>query len=242
MHGSEIMSLKLFVLVFITTLTFSSRADEKSIYEFEWMDQDKQIYVLQNRLFEKNQKLMLSLLGSRTMSNKFVDTYYGVLKVGYYFNEDWGLEVVGGFGTGSENDTAHNVRIQNAVPFYRQIDHYFGALVNWSPLYGKFNAFDKIFYLDWYFGAGLVSVSTSDNRNEFKVSTDRSMTKDSGMGAIWQTGLLFNLSNSWMIRFEFQGIHFQSDLISEDSGSTTQNYKKTFFHHYDLNLGVAVKF
>jgi outer membrane beta-barrel protein len=235
------MILKLLLVYLVTFFSMISYADEKSIYEFEWMDQDKQIYVLQNRLFEKNQSLMLSLLGSRTMSNKFVDTYYGVLKVGYYFNEDWGLEVVGGFGDGSENTTANNVRIQAAVPFYRQIDHYFGALINWAPLYGKFNAFDKIFYLDWYFGLGLTSVSTSDNRNEFEVATDRSMTKDSHMGAIWQTGFLFNLSESWMIRFEFQGIHFQADLISEDTGNNRQN-KKTFFHHYDLNLGVAVKF
>ncbi len=234
------MVLKLFLLLSVTTFSFSSQADEKSIYEFEWMDQDKQIYVLQNRLFEKNKKLMLSLLGSRTMSNKFVDTYYGVIKAGYYFNEDWGLEMVGGFGTGSVNDTAKNVRTQNAVPFYRQIDHYFGALVNWSPLYGKFNAFDKIFYLDWYFGAGLASINTSDNRTEFAVSSDRTLTSDSHMGAIWHTGLLFNLSNSWMIRFEFQGIHFKADLISEDNN--VQNSKQTFFHHYDLNLGVAFKF
>lgn len=236
------MIIKSVIVLILTLFVFSVRADEKSIYEFEWMDQDKQVYVLQNRIFEKNQKLMLSLLGSRTMSNKFVDTYYGVLKIGYYLNEDWGIEVIGGFGDGSENVTANNVRVQNAVPFYRQIDHYFGALINWSPLYGKFNAFDKIFYLDWYFGAGLTSVSTSDNRNEFTVNTDRSKTQDSHMGAIWHTGLLFNLSESWMIRFEFQGIHFQADLISEDSGSATQNYKKTFFHNYDLNLGIAVKF
>lgn len=230
------------ILIFVLGYSTLTLADEKSIYDFEWMDQDKQIYVLQNRLFEKNQSLILSLLGSRTMSNKFVDTYYGALKAGYYFNEDWGLEVVGGFGTGSENTTAKNVRRQSAVPFYRQIDHYFGALINWSPLYGKFNAFDKIFYLDWYFGAGLTSVSTSDNRNEFAVSSDRSKTKDSHMGGIWQTGLLFYLSSNWMIRFEFQGIHFQADLISKDSGSANQNTDKTFFHHYDLNLGLAVKF
>jgi len=230
------------ILIFFSLIIFNVFADEKSIYEFEWMDQDKQIYVLQNRLFEKNKNFMLSLLGSRTMSNKFVDTYYGVLKAGYYFNEDWGIELVGGFGDGSENVTANNVRVQNAVPFYRQIDHYFGALINWSTLYGKFNAFDKIFYLDWYFGAGLAGVSTTDNRAEFLVSTNRSMTKDSHMGGIWHTGLLFYLSNNWMIRFEFQGIHFQADLISEDSSSAIQNYKKTFFHHYDLNLGIAVKF
>lgn len=230
------------ILVLISLFSITTFADEKSIYEFEWMDQDKQIYVLQNRLFEKNQNFTLSLLGSRTMSNKFVDTYYGVLKAGYYFNEDWGIELVGGFGDGSENVTANNVRVQNAVPFYRQIDHYFGGLINWSPLYGKFNAFDKIFYLDWFFGAGLAAVSTSDNRAEFLVSTNRAMTKDSAMGGIWQTGFLFYLSTNWMIRFEFQGIHFQADLISEDSGAATQNYKKTFFHHYDLNLGVAVKF
>lgn len=230
-----IKTIMLFALVSI-----SSFAGEESIYEFEWMDQDKQIYVLQNREFVKDKNLILSLLVSKTMSNKFVDTYYGVIKAGYYFNEDWGVEVVGGYGTGSANDTADGVRVQNAVPFYRKIDHYFGGLVNWSPLYGKFNAFDKIFYLDWFFGAGITAVSTRDNRLEFNTDKNKSLTTDTAAGGIWQTGFLFYLSKNWMIRFEFQGIHFQADLITEESN--VQSSKKTMFHHYDVNLGLAVKF
>lgn len=232
-----IKNIFLFILVLFTHNSF---ANDKSIYEFEWMDQDKQIYVLQNRVFEKDKGFVFSILGSKTMSNKFVDTYYGILKGGYFFNEDWGVELVGGYGTGSANGTADSVRNQNAVPFYRQVDHYFGGLINWSPLYGKFNAFDSILYLDWFFGAGLAAVTTRDNRREFDLDESRDITKDSHMGAIWQTGFLFYLNNSWMIRFEFQGIHFQADLITEESG--VRSNKNTMFHHYDLNLGVAVKF
>lgn len=232
------MLLKTIVLflLFVNSLY----ASEESIYQFDWMDQDKQIYVLQNREFEKDKSVILSLLGSKTMSNKFVDTYYGVVKAGYYFNEDWGVEFIGGYGTGSTNETADSVRVQNAVPFYRKIDHYFGGVVNWAPLYGKFNAFDSILYLDWFFGAGIAAVTTRDNRLEFGIDKNKSLTTDTGAGLIWQTGFLFYLNKSWMVRFEFQGIHFQADLITEESNVQTSN--KTMFNHYDLNLGIAFKF
>lgn len=47
-------------LVYLTSsYTFSS---EKSVYDFEWLDDDKEIYVLQNRKYRKDGKFNLSLL------------------------------------------------------------------------------------------------------------------------------------------------------------------------------------
>lgn len=230
------------MLILFSFISIASYAAEDSIYDFEWMDQDKEIYVLQNRLYQKQSKFQFTLLGSKTMSDKFIDGYSGILKAAFYLNEDWGIELLGGLGFGSENPTAGMIREQGTVPFYRKLETFFGANIIWSPFYGKFNAFNQIYYLDWFISAGLVSVSSSDNRKEFDTIPDRSKTTESSLGLDWSTGLLFYLSQSWMIRFEFQGLHFQGSRYGQASNGTGDYNKKQFFHFYAVSIGPALMF
>src|SRR5690606_16951141 len=158
---------KLLVVMLTLIVSTLAIADEKSLYNFSWLDKDKEIYVLQNRKFRKDGKLYVGGTAAYNLSQNFLTAYGGTLRAGYFFSEDWGIEFLYGKNTNSENDTAKGVKEQGSVPFYRQIDSFMGAMLMWSPFYSKINTFNRIFYFDWMFGAGVGSITTKDNRNKF---------------------------------------------------------------------------
>ena len=218
-----------------------SFASEDSLYEFSWLDKDKKIYVLQNRKFRKNNNFYIGATGIKTMNGSFIDSMGSSFKAGYFFKEDWGLEVVYGSNSGKTNKTYDAVDAQGATPYFRKISNYTGAMLMWSPFYAKINTFDKVFYYDWIFGLGMGNYKTLDNRNEFGVSTSDSLTAESLSGYMWTTGLRFYVSESWSIRLDVTGMHYSADQTLQDDDKDEYT-KKVSFHNYDLGVGLNYAF
>ena len=239
---SEVYMLKkVFFLICIFLLSNIVVASEKSVYEFSWLDKDKEIYVLQNRKFRKVNKVYVGGDGVKTVSGAFVDSYGGNLRAGYFFHEDWGIEGIFGKSSGKKNDTAKGVEDQQAKAFYRKVDTYTGAMLMWSPFYSKINTFNKVFYYDWMFGLGFASVKILDNRNEFNSVASSDLTSTSAMGAIWNTGLRIYLSDSWSMRIDVTTLHVKPDKenIEDNGNSVTTN---SLFSNYDLGVGLNYAF
>ncbi len=238
-------------IIFLSFIIFSqliSAADD-SLYKFEWMDDDKEIYVLQNRRFRKVGRFNLSLLGTLNLSDKFVRTMGGTLKGAYFFKEDWGIELGFGIGSPSYNDTFDRVAEQAAVPFYNAITRHMSASVVWSPWYGKFNTFNVIYYLDWYVSLGVASVTTEDDRNAFTVTNSSqvrnknfAVSEESSVGATWSTGFLWYLSKSFGLRLEFTGFHYNGSFFREPTGTSAPEEFDVTFHNYNLSAGINVLF
>lgn len=234
------------IIFLMSTLVFSfvSIAAEDSLYNFSWLDKDKEIYVLQNRKFRKDDKLYVGFTGVRTLNGAFIDSIGATVRGGFFFSEDWGIELVYGKNSGSENDTAKGVREQSTVPYYRKIDTYMGGMLMWSPFYSKINTFNRIFYFDWMLGAGLANVTTLDNRNRFDTGLGGSgkLTSESNMGAIWNSGLRFYISEGWSVRLDFTGIHYQADKTRLVDGASDTSKSKKIFSNYDLGIGLNYTF
>jgi outer membrane beta-barrel protein len=228
--------------LFISTLTW---ANEKSLYNFSWLDQDKEIYVLQNRKFRKAQSLYLGGTIGYNLSQAFVDAYGGTARAGYFFKEDWGIEFIYGKNNNSENDTARGVKSQGTVPFYRSIDSFMGAMLMWSPFYSKINTFNQIFYFDWMFGVGVGNISTKDNRNKFDttaLNTDE-LTTETQTGAIWNTGFRFYLNPSWSLRLDITGQTYNGQKTTRSGGAGSPTSKSTkLYNSYDIGLGMNYAF
>jgi hypothetical protein len=88
------MKKMLWALGFCFLITTSVMASEKSVYDFSWLDKDKEIYVLQNRRYRKAGTVYLGLTGKKTISGAFIDSYGGTARGGFFFSEDWGIEGV----------------------------------------------------------------------------------------------------------------------------------------------------
>lgn len=235
--------MKTIVLILMSLIMSTAvLASEKSLYNFSWLDNDKEIYVLQNRKFRKDGNFYVGATGAYNLSQDFLDAYGGTLRAGYFFKEEWGIEAVFGKNTSTESDSAKGVKEQGAIPFYREIESYMGAMVVWAPFYSKINTFNKVVYFDWTFGLGLASINTSDNRNLFvtPVNTDKSMTKENVMGALWNTGFRFYLNEHWSLRLDVTGLTYKADKSKRQNSSSSKDSQ--LFTNYDLGVGLNYAF
>jgi outer membrane beta-barrel protein len=228
-------------LFFVTSVASVAIASEKSLYDFSWLDKDKEIYVLQNRSFRKDGKLFVALNVGETVAKAYVEGMVGQGRIGYFFKEDFGIEILTSKNDGKYNDLASRVVAQQAVPYSRIIDSYNAAQLLWSPFYSKINTFNKIFYYDWMFGIGYASIKNSDNRNQFINITDKSLAEETNSGLIWSTGLRFYITPSWSTRIDFTALRYEADFFVED-GATFKSGGKEWFNNYDLTIGVNYTF
>jgi outer membrane beta-barrel protein len=224
-----------FFLLIYSTFIFSA---EDSMYNFSWLDQDKEVYVLQNRKFRKKGNVYIGGTLGRSVSGAYIDSNEANLIGGFFFSEDWGLELSYTKANGAENKTSDAVNAQGSVPFYRKVDTASSAMLMWSPFYSKINTFNKIFYYDWMFGAGITNMTTLDNRNEFiGGSSADDLTKETLSGFTWMTALRFYITPAWSTRIDFRAQHVNAEMTIEQ-GDT----EKRWSHYYNFNIGLNYTF
>lgn len=227
----------IFCLALISTVAMAS---EENLYNFEWLDADKEIYVLQNRKFRKKGSFYLGAVGNKTVSGPFVDSFGGALKAGFFFKEDWGFEVSFGSNSPKENDTFDGVGQSGTVAYYRSIKSYFGGYLMWSPFYNKINTFNQIFYYDLMFGLGFAQINTQDNREDVQTIADPVLTEESATAASWLIAWRLFLSESWSLRFDITAYHYQAERFVDTGGGFDS--KDDWFHQYDMGVGVNYSF
>lgn len=230
------------LIVLCSILTLQAFASESSVYDFSWLDQDKEVYVLQNRKFRKKNNFYVGATFGKSTNGAYIDSMDLNVLAGFYFSEQFGFEVSFNKADGQTNKTFDSIEGQKAVPFFRKIDSSIDALFLWSPFYSKTNLFNKIIYYDWQFGLGLTSVNTLDNRNDFSTSTGTGLTKESAIGLSWISGIRFYVTESWSMRLDFRGRHVRVDEITQDFSASSTDAKENFSHYYSLNLGLNYAF
>lgn len=141
-----------------------SQASEKDLYDFLWLDPDKKVYVLQNKIYPKTNTFYFDVGYVQNQTSEFQDTTGGQLRFGYFLNEEFALEL-SHMSYGSQKNAAYDsVQIVNGTdPFVRRAVKSTSLFAIWSPFYGKINTFNKIFYFDWYFGAGTGTMRMESN-------------------------------------------------------------------------------
>ena len=222
-------------------VTFSSllpsqslKAGESNVYEFSWLDPDKEVFVLQNRKFRKANNLFVNLGAGMTTSGAFVDATSIQGRVGYFFTEDYGFEVLYAKNTGEENATAKGVRTSGGggtgtTPFRRIVQNYIGGMFLWSPFYSKINTFNSIVYMDWIFGLGYAQLTEKNNKLRFTQGqiAEGVETEETHSGIMWEAGLKFYISESVSIRTDLTAIHYSADNISTSGSSYKSNFDAT---------------
>ena len=227
-----------FTLILVTFFTLRVRAAEDSVYSFKWLDQDKEVYVLQNRTFRKDGRLYLNVGGGFATSNPFVKSFNLQGRVSYFFTEEFGFEFLYSKNDGKENDAASSVRdngVTGSIPFRRIVNNYMAAMVVWSPFYAKINTFNTIVYLDWMFGLGAAKLEEHNNRNELNDPTDKTETTKTHSGLVWETSLMFYFTPQWSMRVDLTGIHYRAAMVHDEN-------KDTWYTNYDATVSVGFNF
>ncbi len=167
------------VLVVILFLVSSAYASESSVYDFNWLDTDKEVYVLQNRKFRKDSNLYLSAVAGMTTSGAFVDSYSYQGRIGYFFKEEYGVELLFAKNSSSKNETYENLQAAtNSDTFYRKVGnpldtavifHYMDSV---SSLLNQTNAIGRNFTQYPIWGTPLVNEPTPMATNHLQEVTN----------------------------------------------------------------------
>lgn len=206
--------LKIFMLAMGLALLLpkNTSAGEKSLYDFLWLDPDKKVYVLQNKLYKKEHTFYADVGYLSNFTSKFQDTRGFQLKGGYYFHEEWGIELFYNQYSNSNNDEYRNIRLINGTePFIRRLNSTYGALAIWSPFYGKINTFNQIYYFDWSFGAGLARVNTESNlKNVTNPTVDSKYDKETYTGGVLKTNVKVHLKENVHLGLEYMSTSYMA--------------------------------
>lgn len=215
---------KLFVVVYIS-LTILAYAGEENVYDFLWLDPDKKVYVLQNREFKKKKRVFFDVNFISNQSSVFQDVSGGQANLGYYFAEEWGIELFYNHYMHSDNDSYDNVKLlNNGEPFVRRFKNAYGLHLIWSPFFGKINTFNKIIYFDWSFALGPVWVSSESNLDTvFDDTKPNVFTSDSSVGFDVKTALKLYLSRSFYFNLEFYRVNYFVRTPTKPDGKELQN-------------------
>lgn len=202
------MKMKLILLntSFLMLNVNFANADEKDLYDFMWLDPDKKVYVLQNKVHKKENSIYANIGYGLGLSSNFQDSSALHFNLGYNLTEDWALELLYTKLSNKDNDDMKNLtRINGTVPFIRKIDSNYAIIAKWSPFYGKINTFNKIFYFDWHLGAGLGKIEAQSNAKTVSDPTSANQyNEESYTSLMLKTGLSFHASKN---------IHIGIDLL-----------------------------
>ncbi|MFW5871979.1 MAG: outer membrane beta-barrel domain-containing protein [bacterium] len=221
-------------VIFLLTTLCNCWAAEDSKYNFTWLDPDKEVYVLQNRKFRKDGKFSFSALGGITTSGAFADAKVAQFRAGYFFQEDWGIELLYSKNFSEVNDNYNAIRQSGTAAFVRKGVGYYGGMLKWSPFYAKINTFNKIFYFDWIFGLGIASFTDENNMEEMRANPTQNWLEETHTGIVWNTGLRFYVTEAWSVRMDLTTIHYEAIRYAKDESDDQQ----TYFSNYDLLVGI----
>lgn len=206
------LKLTLVALGLVLMMTKETHAGEKSLYDFLWLDPDKKVYVLQNKLYKKENSFYFDLGYISNYTSKFQDTQGFQLRTGYYLHEEWAVELAYQHYNNSNNDDLNNVRkVSGIEPFIRRLNSAYGANIIWSPFYGKINTFNQIFYFDWSFGAGLSKINAESNMKTAKIKSAKSrFDAESYTGAVLKTNVKFHVRENVHLGIEYMNTYYMA--------------------------------
>lgn len=188
------------------------RAGEESLYDFLWLDPDKKVYVLQNKLYKKENTFYFDVGYMSNYTSKFQDTKGGQFRLGYYFHEEWAIELSYQHYLNENNDEFRTVRRVNGIePFIRRINSSYGANLIWSPFYGKINTFNQIFYFDWSFGAGIAQVNAESSLKTARSSALRNRyDSERYTGGVAKTNFKFHVNENVHLGIEYMNTYYMA--------------------------------
>lgn len=228
---------RLITLLILVLTPVLGQAGEEDLYDFLWLDPDKQVYVLQNKIYPKANSFYADIGYISNISSEFEDVNGVGLKLGYYFKEEWAFELNYNQYSSKTNSAYESVKIvNNTEPFIRRINRSYSLFLVWSPFYGKINTFNKIYYFDWSFGVGTGSLEAESNLNSVRnPSSPNIYETESYTPVLLKTNIKFHINKRVHLGVDFLNTNFQA-------GSPKFPNRKEWKQNNDLIFSLGVSF
>lgn len=200
-----------------------SYAAQDDLYDFLWLDPDKQVYVLQNKVYEKKKTFFADVGLVKGLNTNFQSTTGYHFGLGYYFAEEFAIEAIYNGYSNNDDDAYRSIQqINQSIPFVRRAVSKVGINGIWSPFYGKINTFNKIIYFDWSFGLGIGQFTTESNGETANDPNANTYIEESHMAILTKSIFKVHLNDRFHINLEYSMDHYKSKgpRISNTSNPT----------------------
>lgn len=210
------------------------------LYDFLWLDPDKKVYVLQNKVYEKKRRTYFNLSYISGQSSSFFKSRGIGGLVGHYLTEEISVEVFYNKYSNSKTETYENlVRINGVEPFSRQINQNLGVMALWSPFYGKVNTFNKIFYFDWSLSLGVGQIKTQSNANTAADPDTPNVLEDESYTSFnAKTGVRFHATRNVHLGIDYQRSHFRAPGVKFEDRPQETKWRS----HSDIVFSIGFSF
>lgn len=227
---------KVLVVLITIIMSLSLHASDKDLYDFLWLDQDKKVFVLQNKLYENKNSFYADIGLTSSLTGAFQDSIGFKVYTGFFFTEEWSVELLYGQYSNSDNEAIKIVRSKSDVDaFIRRPVSMTSIFLNWTPFYGKINTFNKIFYFDFTMGVGTGIYNMESNIEtvikEQEVSTFQSETF---------TPLQFKFEVKFHANKRIHlGAEVMTSIINAETPNSRPNKKIDQFNEYSIKVGIS---
>lgn len=230
------MQFKRFISILISIITVNSFAGEEDLYDFLWLDPDKSVYVLQNKIHPKDNSFFVDLGYMMNMTSTFQETSGAQIKLGYFLNENWAIEFSHLKYSNSDNSTLKSVEsVAGLAPFIRRPLSSSTVFAVWSPFYGKINTFNQIYYFDWSFGVGTGAYKMESNLDTAELKTENRFEDENYTPIQLKTTFKFHINKSLNIGLELLNTNFEA-------GTPKNPKSKSWDQNNDLIFSIGASF
>lgn len=225
------------ILISILLLNFiHCFAGEANLYNFDWIEKNEKVYIIQNKEFIKTKRVGLDLGFMQSDSSPFQSTRGVSAAIVYYFSEEYSIDLTYVQYLNSDNEDLDNlIDANNTKPLIRKINSAKLFHFNWIPFYGKINVFDKIFFLDAGLGFGFGKFSTQGNYKTFLIPNKKvEYVSEDDTGGSFKLFGKFHVSRRFNVTFDY-GLKVVQTIKSPDQ-------QKSLLYYNDLGLSFGVLF
>lgn len=208
------------------------KVDIKDIENQYWSPKDTEFHVVQNRRYAKDKRFFTSLSFGGTIGDSYTKGNVYSLGIGYFFNEQYGVELMYSQFSIQSSDATNTYRSMGGTAIGLNLPNYFaGAGFVWMPIYAKLSLFEKkIIYFDMAF-TPVIGVTSVSQQQLAGVTT---------AGPYFTYGIdvsqHFYLDEHFAIRADFKTRWYNQTVKPYSGASADINNTQT---SQSLNLGVV---
>lgn len=206
-------------LVFLLCASVSAATDD--YYNFKWLSTDQNIFVLQQKFFEKKRTFFFNAGLGKNSTSDFQSSSAIHLSSGFFFTETWGIEGFINSYSNENNETFKKVSTDGlSIPNIRRLTSVKGVNLLYSPFYGKLNTFNKILYMEAILGLGVSSITAENNITSFENFDPRNIYESESLtGFHYKVQLRVNITKKWLMNLEYYTYYFSAANRSAQSAT-----------------------
>ena len=199
----------------------SEKIDLQKLEDKYWAAKDSEYGVIQNRTFSKAGKVYSSLTYGPLINDPFAKAKATGLMIGYFLNEDFGLELSQFTYNSSQNDTvtAYETQFGGAKPDYNLVKSTKTISLTYTPFYAKMAFMNiGILYFDMGFTLGI-------GQTEYEIQkVDKDMLGNKSQSNQIQTATNYEIGFTQQL-FVNKNIAFRLDIKNSFYQQTTKQYE-----------------